>query len=178
MDTPVTIGILTAFLSSFWALINKVEHGVYFDSVSMFVFLLLGGRYLEGVARRKAGEATESLVKLIPAFAHRLAGWPASRQSEETTVAQLRPGDVILIKPGETIPADGVVLDGHSASNEALLTGESRPVSKEVGAAVIAGSVNAASPLVVRVTRPARTPGWPASCGCWTRRWRRNPGWQ
>lgn len=151
MDTPVTIGILTAFLSSFWALINKVEHGVYFDSVSMFVFLLLGGRYLEGIARRKAGEATESLVKLIPAFAHRLSGWPASRQSEETTVTQLRPGDVILIKPGETIPADGVVLDGHSASNEALLTGESRPVSKEAGSAVIAGSVNAASPLVVRV---------------------------
>lgn len=151
MDTPVTIGILTAFLSSFWALINKVEHGVYFDSVSMFVFLLLGGRYLEGIARRKAGEATESLVKLIPAFAHRLTGWPDNRQSEETTVAQLRPGDVILVKPGETIPADGLVLDGHSASNEALLTGESRPVSKDAGAAVIAGSVNTASPLVVRV---------------------------
>nr|WP_199067874.1 heavy metal translocating P-type ATPase [Chromobacterium sp. ASV5] len=151
MDTPVTIGILTAFIASFWALIHKFEHGIYFDSVSMFVFLLLGGRYLEGIARRKAGEASESLVKLVPAFAHRIAGWPAARDSHEATVASLRSGDVILVKPGETIPVDGVVLDGRSASNESLLTGESRPVAKSEGDSVIAGSVNAESPLVIEV---------------------------
>ena len=151
MDTPVTIGILTAFGASFWALIHKFEHGIYFDSVSMFVFLLLGGRYLESIARRKAGAASESLVKLVPAFAHRLADWPASRDSHEATVASLRRGDVILVRPGETIPADGVVLDGQSASDEALLTGESRPIAKTAGDAVIAGSVNTISPLVLRV---------------------------
>ncbi|OHX18296.1 cation transporter [Chromobacterium amazonense] len=151
MDTPVTIGIVTAFLASLWALIHKYEHGIYFDSVSMFVFLLLGGRYLEGIARRKAGAASESLVKLVPAFAHRLANWPDSRDSREATVASLRPGDVILIKPGETIPADGIVLDGESASNESLLTGESRPIAKHAGDTLIAGSVNTASPLVMRV---------------------------
>ncbi|MEN3809979.1 cation transporter, partial [Chromobacterium piscinae] len=142
MDTPVSIGILTAFVASFWALIHKVEHGIYFDSVSMFVFLLLGGRYLESIARRKAGAASESLVKLVPAFAHRLDGWPQSRDSREATVAGLNPGDVILVRPGETIPADGVVLDGRSASNESLLTGESRPIAKAPGDLVIAGSVN------------------------------------
>ncbi|MEO3958524.1 heavy metal translocating P-type ATPase, partial [Chromobacterium piscinae] len=150
MDTPVSIGILTAFVASFWALIHKVEHGIYFDSVSMFVFLLLGGRYLESIARRKAGAASESLVKLVPAFAHRLDGWPQSRDSREATVAGLNPGDVILVRPGETIPADGVVLDGRSASNESLLTGESRPIAKAPGDLVIAGSVNTASPLVLR----------------------------
>ncbi|WP_046167088.1 heavy metal translocating P-type ATPase [Chromobacterium vaccinii] len=157
MDTPVSIGILTAFAASFWALIHKVEHGIYFDSVSMFVFLLLGGRYLEGIARRKAGAASESLVKLVPAFAHRLDGWPQSRDSREATVAGLNPGDVILVKPGETIPADGVVLDGRSASNESLLTGESRPIAKAPGDLVIAGSVNAASPLVLRVEQAGQS---------------------
>ncbi|UTH73853.1 heavy metal translocating P-type ATPase [Chromobacterium sp. IIBBL 290-4] len=157
MDTPVTIGILTAFIASFWALIHKFEHGIYFDSVSMFVFLLLGGRYLEGIARRKAGAASESLVKLVPAFCHRLAHWPASRDSHEATVASLRAGDVVLVKPGETIPADGVVLEGKSSSDESLLTGESRPIAKLAGDALIAGSVNAASPLVMRVEHAGQT---------------------
>ena len=62
MDTPVTIGILTAFFASLWALLNHIDHGVYFDSVSMFVFLLLGGRYLEGIARRKAGAAARAIT--------------------------------------------------------------------------------------------------------------------
>ncbi|MBI3146382.1 MAG: heavy metal translocating P-type ATPase [Pseudogulbenkiania sp.] len=153
MDTPVTIGILTAFLASTWALLNKVEHGIYFDSVSMFVFLLLGGRYLEGIARRKAGEAAESLVKLIPAFAHRISLWPSERTTHETPVSQLAAGDVLLVKPGETIPADGVVLDGESAVNESLLTGESRPVAKAADSTVIAGSVNLGSPLTVRISQ-------------------------
>lgn len=152
MDTPVTIGILTGFFASFWALIHHVEHGIYFDSVSMFVFLLLGGRYLEGVARRKAGEASENLVKLLPAFAHRLQGWPKSREASEAPVADLAKGDVLLVKPGETLPTDGLVLEGRSAADESLLTGESRPIPKAQGDAVVAGSVNTASPLVVEVT--------------------------
>lgn len=151
MDTPVAIGVLTAFGASTWALLQHIEQGVYFDSVSMFVFLLLGGRYLEGMARRKAGEALESLVKLIPAFAHRLPAWPASGDSEEIAVGMIEPGMVLQVRPGETIPVDGEVLDGTSASNEALLTGESRPVDKVAGDTVIAGSVNLTSPLVVRV---------------------------
>jgi Cu2+-exporting ATPase len=151
MDTPVVIGILAAFGASSWALLQHIAQGVYFDSVSMFVFLLLGGRFLEGIARRKAGEALESLVKLIPAFAHQLADWPTTRDSSEIAVNALNPGMVLLVRPGETIPADGEVLDGNSASNESLLTGESRPIEKQTGDTVIAGSVNLSSPLVVRV---------------------------
>lgn len=151
MDTPVTIGILTAFLASSWALLHHIPQGVYFDSVSMFVFLLLGGRFLEGIARRKAGEALESLVKLIPAFAHRLPDWPASHDSEEVAVGMLDAGMLLLARPGETIAVDGTVLDGESATNEALLTGESRPVDKHRGDTVIAGSVNLTGPLVIRI---------------------------
>jgi len=150
MDTPVVIGILTAFSASTWALFHHIAQGVYFDSVSMFVFLLLGGRYLEGIARRRAGEALESLVKLIPAFAHRLPDWPASRRSEEVAVSTLASDMFLLIRPGETIPVDGEVIDGDSSSNESLLTGESRPIDKHPGSEVIAGSVNLVSPLVVR----------------------------
>ncbi|MDF0606339.1 heavy metal translocating P-type ATPase [Neisseriaceae bacterium TC5R-5] len=153
MDTPISIGILTAFIASCWALLQRVEHGIYFDSVSMFVFLLLGGRYLESLAQRKAGAATESLIKLIPAFAHQLSDWPASHNSQQAAVTQLHKDDIILVKPGETIPVDGLVLAGNSASNEALLTGESRLLDKTEGDTVIAGSVNCTSPLVIRVER-------------------------
>ncbi|TIC87247.1 heavy metal translocating P-type ATPase [Crenobacter intestini] len=152
MDTPVTLGILVTFFASLYALVNHIDHGIYFDSVSMFVFLLLGGRYLEGVARRRAGSAAESLVKLIPAFAHKVARWPESRASEEAPAALLASGDVILVRPGETVPADAEVLEGSGSASEALLTGESAPVPKQTGDTLIAGSVNIDSPLYARVT--------------------------
>lgn len=153
MDTPVAIAIVAAFVASFWALINKVEHGVYFDSVSMFVFLLLGGRYLESVARRKTGEATERLVKLLPAFAHKLTSWPQARDTEAVAAANLATGDMLLIKPGETVPADAIIREGSSSLDESLLSGESLPVAHSVGDEIIAGSVNTSSQLIVEVSR-------------------------
>ncbi|WP_028448977.1 heavy metal translocating P-type ATPase [Chitinibacter tainanensis] len=149
MDLPVSIGVLVAFFASLYALITG--HGdIYFDSVSMFVFLLLGGRYLEFKARRKAGAAAEMLVKLVPAFAHRLT---ATGQLEEVAVYQLQAGEQIVVKAGETIPVDGMVLHGESECNEAMLSGESRPVAKTAGANVIAGSQNLHSALTVAVSQ-------------------------
>ncbi|GLS03126.1 copper-translocating P-type ATPase [Chitiniphilus shinanonensis] len=150
MDLPVSVGVLSAFGASLIALL--AGHGeVYFDSVSMFVFLLLAGRYLETRARQKAGAALEGLVKLIPAFAHRLAGWPGDTRPHETPVGALKPGDVLLVRPGETIPSDGTVLDGRCEVDEALLTGESRPIAKQPDDALTGGTVNRGSPLVMRV---------------------------
>lgn len=152
MDAPVVIGVWTAFMASSYATWRGVGD-VYFDSVSMFVFLLLGGRYLEAIARRKAGEAAESLIKLIPAFSHKLVDWPRNQTMTDVPVSQLATQDVVMVRPGERYPADGEVLEGVGAADEALMTGESRPVAKAPGAAVIGGAVNGDTPLIIRITR-------------------------
>lgn len=150
MDVPVALGVGAAFLASCWATVNQAGE-VYFDSVTMFVFFLLGGRFLEMTARQKALSVTEALAKLLPAFAQRLPGYPADRSTEQCVVADLGRGDHVLIRAGDIVPADGVVIEGVSCANEALLTGESKPVPKAPGDSVTGGSVNAESPLVVRV---------------------------
>jgi Cu2+-exporting ATPase len=155
MDVPVALGVGAAFSASVWATLIAAGE-VYFDSVTMFVFFLLSGRYLEMMARQKAARSVETLARAIPAFATRLASWPAGSMDaagERVAVAELRAGDAVQIRPGETVPADGCVLDGESAADESLLTGESRPVPKRAGDALIGGSTNTASPLVMRVER-------------------------
>ena len=151
MDVPVALGVGSAFLASLWATLTA-SGAVYFDSVTMFVFFLLGGRYLEMIARQKATRGVEALATALPAFAARFLAYPGD-EVERVAVADLVAGNVVLVKPGEVIPADGIVIDGASSADESLLTGESRPVAKEVGDAVTGGSVNVASPLTVRVER-------------------------
>lgn len=149
MDVPVSLGVGSAFLASVWAtLVDGPD--VYFDSVTMFVFLLLCGRYLEMLARQKAVRGVEELGKVLPSFAERMA---ADGSAERVPVSRLAAGEHVRVRPGEVIPVDGVVREGASSANEALLTGESRPVAKAVGAEVIGGSINIGSPLVIEVTR-------------------------
>lgn len=150
MDVPVALGVGSAFLASVWATITGGPE-VYFDSVTMFVFLLLCGRYLEMLARQKAVRGVEELARVLPAFAERLAPGGAGGAGERVPVAQLVPGECVRVRPGEVIPVDGIVRDGASEVNEALLTGESRPVAKARGASVTGGSINVGSPLVVEV---------------------------
>ena len=149
MDVPVALGVGSAFLASLWATLTDGPE-VYFDSVTMFVFFLLGGRYLEMIARQRAVRGVEELGKVLPAFAERLAAWPA-QDGERVPVSELVPGDVLRVRPGETVAADGVVIAGVGEVNEALLTGESRPVPKTAGAVLTGGSINVSSPLVFRV---------------------------
>ncbi len=151
MDVPVALGVGSAFAASVWATLTAAGE-VYFDSVTMFVFFLLSGRYLEMMARQKAARGVEALARALPAFAERLADWP-NRVGERVAVADLRAGDVVLVRPGEVIPGDGEVIEGDSSSDESLLTGESRPVPRCAGDRVTGGSVNVASPLVVRLDR-------------------------
>ncbi|MBU0752079.1 MAG: heavy metal translocating P-type ATPase [Gammaproteobacteria bacterium] len=151
MDVPVALGVGAAFAASTWAtLIASGE--VYFDSVTMFVFFLLSGRYLEMMARQKAVRGIESLARAIPAFCNRLPRYPAM-DAERILVAEVGVGDTVLVKPGEVIPVDGTVIAGESSADESLLTGESRPVAKLAGATVVGGSVNVTSPLVLRVDK-------------------------
>lgn len=151
MDVPVALGVGSAFAASLWATLSGSGE-VYFDSVTMFVFFLLSGRYLEMMARQKAVRSVETLARAIPTLATRFVRWPEAA-CERVATAELHVGDVIQLAPGESIPADGEVVEGVSAADESLLTGESRPLPKMVGDALIGGSVNVNSPLAMRVLR-------------------------
>lgn len=148
MDVPVSLAIGIAFSASVWATFTGTGE-VYFDSVTMFTFFLLTGRYLEMSARHKAGQVADELVRLLPATATRLIG----SDSETVAVSQLEVNDLVLVKAGEVVPADGRVIDGQSSINESLLTGESVPCHKQVGDELVGGTVNVDSPLTMRIEK-------------------------
>ena len=152
MDVPVALGVGAAFAASVYGSFVGSEE-VYFDSVTMFVFFLLTGRFLEMDARKRSAEAAESLIKLIPAAALRLPGYPDSRADETVAAVKLSPGDHVLVGAGESFPADGAVVEGRSSVDESLLTGESHPVSKHPASPVIGGTINLESPLIVKVEK-------------------------
>jgi Cu2+-exporting ATPase len=155
MDVPVALGIGAAFLASV-AATWRGQGEVYFDSVTMFIFLLLGSRYFELVARRKAAKGMEKLQHALPASAARLRDFPNGREVETVAAAQLAEGDWILVKPGEAFAADGVIVEGVTEVNLALLTGESRPVPKSPGDSVPGGAINASQAIVLQVSKLAR----------------------
>ncbi len=152
MDVPVALGIGAAFAASVAATVTD-SGPVYFDSVTMFVFLLLAARYLEMTARARSAMTQEELVQQAPAVAERCAAWPASDLPEVVAVSRLRIGDYLRIRPGAAVPADGVVVDGASEVDERLLTGESRPQTRRTGDHLTGGSLNVGNPLVMRVVR-------------------------
>jgi len=155
MDVPVALGIMAAFIGS--AVSTFRGHGeVYYDSVTMFIFLLLASRYLEMVARRKAASTLSRLRHGVPEMAQRLAAWPDLRDATTVPASALAAGDHIIVKGGEAVAADCVVVEGSTAVDLSLLTGESAPQRKTVGDAIPGGAVNAGSPVVLRVEKPAR----------------------
>lgn len=148
MDVPVALAIGGAYLASVWATLSRSGE-IYFDSVTMFTFFLLAGRYLEMGARHRAGQAAEELVKLLPAMATRLT----ETGEEVVAVAELAPGDQVRVKPGDSIPADGRVIEGSSSVDESLLTGESLPLNRSIHDEVVGGTVNVESPLIIEVEK-------------------------
>jgi Cu2+-exporting ATPase len=152
MDVPVALGIAAAFLGSAWATASGAGE-VYFDSVTMFIFFLLGGRWLESAARRKAVEVLRHLSRALPATAERITRWPDARDTDTVPAVALQPGDHVLVRPGAAFPADGTIVDGETRVDESLITGESRPLARHVGEDVIGGAANASQPVVVRVER-------------------------
>lgn len=150
MDVPVALGVGAAFIASAWATVTG-EGAVYFDSVTMFVALLLVARYVEFSARQRAGAAIEAIAREHPGTAERLQHYPETQDTEWVAAAKLSPGDVVRVAAGATVPADGEVVSGCSSVEEAILTGESWPRAKAAGSTVLAGSLNRESPLLVRV---------------------------
>lgn len=147
MDVPVVLATVIAFAGSVWNTLRD-SGTVYFDTLSMFVLFLLATRFFERSAREKSVQASENLLQLSPAVATRVSG----QQSETVAAAALREDDVIVIAAGAATPADGVIISGASEFDESVVTGESRPVARASGDAVIAGSVNISSPVHVRVS--------------------------
>ena len=150
MDVPIVIGIATAFAASVYAMLRGTG-AVYYDSICMFVFLLLGARFLELNARTYAAREQDRLARMTPAMATRLPRFPRSRDAEDVPAVTLHAGDVVQVAPGAAIPGDGVVIEGTSSVDEALLTGESRPIAKRSGDRIVAGSVNGGSVLIARM---------------------------
>lgn len=150
MDVPVALGLSIAFLGSVYATVKGQGH-VYYDSIVMFVFFLLTARFFEFRSREHSADVNERLTRMTPATARRLSADGA--ESVTVPVAELQVGDLVLVRPGEVIPVDGVVTEGQSAVDESLLTGESIPRSCSAGDDVVGGSLNSESPLTVRVSR-------------------------
>jgi len=151
MDLPVALGILITFFVSTAATFEPSGwwgHEVYFDSLTMFVFFLLTGRWIELRMRDRTAGALDALMRRLPNSVERLK--PDGRY-ERVAVRRLVVGDVVRVLPGEAFPADGTITLGTTSADEALLTGESRPVAKAVGAEVIAGSHNLTAAVQLRV---------------------------
>lgn len=149
MDVPVAIAIALIYAASVYEA-SRGGTEVYFDSVSMFVFFLLTGRYLEMRARHRAGDLTDALARLTPTFADRIR---ADGTLERVGAIELARGDVVLIAAGGSVPADGVLESDRCRVDEALVSGESAPVTKRRGESLVAGSVLAEGPAQMRVER-------------------------
>ena len=152
MDVPIALAITIAYAAS--VLSTVAGHGdVYYDSVTMFVFLLLGARYLEQRTRHRLARF-DDWRSLLPAAASRIG----SDGVETIPCSAIRPGDRIHVASGTRIPIDGVIADGATQIDESLLTGESRLIEKSAGQRVFAGTLNVARPIhVIAQTQPART---------------------
>jgi Cu2+-exporting ATPase len=154
MDLPVSLAIASAYLFSVWSTLTSMAE-VYFDSVSMFVFFLLLGRFLEFQARYHSLRTANDLLSAFPSHASLIKrddsdNSPAS--NNVVLVEELEPGDQIRIATGAIIPADGMLLDREAVVDQSALSGESTPISLEQHDAVFAGSINLESPIRIAVT--------------------------
>ncbi|MCE8004282.1 heavy metal translocating P-type ATPase [Billgrantia ethanolica] len=152
MDVPVSIAIGGAYLASGYAVIADTGE-VYFDSVAMFTFFLLFGRYVEARARRRSGHTGNIMAGALPLSAVRLE---ANGEERILPASELVAGDRVIVKPGHGVPADGVIEEGESSLDESMLTGEYLPVTRRAGDSVTGGSQNIESPLMVRVTHAGK----------------------
>ncbi len=144
MDTLVGIGVLSSFLYSIYSMVliingdNSAIHNLYFESVAMVIYFIKLGRYLDGISKDKTKEAIQKLVKITP----EKATVKVDGKEKTVTIDEVHKGDIVVSKPGERISVDGEIIEGKTHLDESFITGESKPVTKEIGQKVIAGSIN------------------------------------
>lgn len=154
MDVLVSLGSTAAFLTSIVATIapSVVGNVTFYDTTALIITLIYLGKYLEARAKGQASAAITRLADLRPSVAHVLRG----AGEQDVPISQVVAGDEMIVRPGEKIPTDGVVLDGNSAVDESLLTGESVPVEKHPGDTIIGATINQSGSLRVRATKVGR----------------------
>jgi Cu+-exporting ATPase len=152
MDVLIALGTTIAWAYSAAVTLGGLPYDVYFESGAVVIALVLLGEWLEARAKARTSEALRSLAKLQPGVARiETAGGV-----QEVPVERVKPGDVFVVRPGDSVPVDGVVLDGESSANESMLTGESMPVAKRAGAKVFAATINGEGLLRCRATGVGR----------------------
>ncbi|PYK96766.1 MAG: heavy metal translocating P-type ATPase, partial [Verrucomicrobia bacterium] len=149
MDTLVALGSSTAFGYSVWGLLNGWHGHLYFMEAAAIITLISAGHYVEALVSARAAGSLRALMNLAPQTARKL---DANQNETEVPVASLRVGDQVVLKPGDRVPTDGEVVEGNSAVDESMLTGESFPIDKTPGAKLYAGTVNRNGRLVMRAT--------------------------
>jgi Cu2+-exporting ATPase len=152
MDVPITVGVLLALGMSVVETLNHAEHA-YFDSALMLLTFLLIGRTLEQAMRRRTRAVAGNLAALRAETATKFIG---PHELAEVPVASIRPGDVVLVRPGERIAVDGAVIEGRSEVDQSLVTGETMPLAAGKGSRVYCGTLNISGALRVRVTAAER----------------------
>src|SRR2546427_2011945 len=150
MMTLVGLAISVAYLYSA-AVVFGLSGAVFFWETATLIDIMLLGHWIEMRSVLGASRALEELVRLLPAEAHRLR---PDGSTKDVPVTELRQDDLVLVKPGERIPADGAITEGRTTVNQALLTGESQPVERGPGDAVLGGAVNGEAAITLRITRP------------------------
>lgn len=148
MMTLIALAVGVAFIYSMFALITGTGKSFFWEMATLIDIMLLG-HWMEMRSVRQASGALNELAKLMPDTAERVK---ENDEIEEVKVSELSHDDVLLIRPGASVPADGEIVDGQSELNEAMITGESNPVSKEVGDSVIGGTINGDGSLRIKVT--------------------------
>ena len=148
MDTPIALGIGAGYVASAWATVTGTGT-VYFDSIAMLAFLLLGARYLELAARQHAARSLDRLSRWSACTAFRLTDGNFTKVQAH----ELAKDDLVRVPAGDRVPADGVVEQGCSSVDESLITGEPLPLAKAPGSALVAGTLNLEQPLTMRVER-------------------------
>ncbi len=149
MDTLVALGSTTAYLYSCAILFSNSAQHLYFETSALIITLILVGKYLETRAKSQTSSALRALMDLRPKTACVLR----SGEEQKIPVSEVRKGEMLLVRPGEKVPVDGIIVSGHSSLDESLVTGESLPVEKGEGDSVIGATVNTTGTFQFRATR-------------------------
>ena len=167
MDVLVAMGTSAAFFYSlynaFTVPAEQIHHYLYFEASAVVITLITFGKYLEAVAKGRTSEAIKKLMGLAPKTARVIRG----SEEIDIPIEEVEVGDIVVVRPGEKIPVDGVITEGYSSVDESMLTGESIPVEKHVGDEVVGATINKTGTFKFKATKVGKEPSFHKSLKWW-----------